>query len=495
MQYVISIDQSTQGTKALLFDKNGTLMCREDLPHRQLINEKGWVSHDPEEIYDNVIKVVRAVLTKANVSPEHVVALGISNQRETSVIWDKYSGKSLGNAIVWQCSRAADICNRKSIKEFSEEILNKTGLKLSPYFPAAKIAWLLENTVGAKQLQKEHRVCHGTVDTFLVYRLTKGKTYGTDYSNASRTQLFDIFNLQWDPQICNLFGIDYQDMPQVYDSNACFGYTDMEGIFSEPIPINAVMGDSHGALFGQGCLHKGMVKATYGTGSSIMMNIGETPIISEHGLVTSLAWGIDGRVEYVLEGNLNYTGAVITWLKDDLGLIDNPSQTEELAYIATNNDNLYVVPAFSGLGAPYWNPEATAAIIGMTRTTKRAEIVRAAVECIAYQITDIVRAMSMDSHIDIAELRVDGGPTKNKYLMDFQSNITGCVVTVPNQEELSGIGVAYMAGQSVGVWSDEIFNKMKRKRHEPDMDRIVAAEKYRGWKSAVAFVNKEMDNE
>ncbi len=487
-RYIISIDQSTQGTKALLFDKSGTLLCREDLSHKQIVNELGWVSHDPEEIYSNVIGVVKAVLAKANVAPDDVACLGISNQRETSVLWDKETGKALNNAVVWQCARATEICEREEVKEAADYVFKTTGLKLSPYFPAAKIAWLLENTDGAKLKAESKSICHGTVDSYLVYRLTGGKSYATDYSNASRTQLFDIFSLKWDEKICKLFGIDIENMPQVLDSNACYGYTDCEGIFSSPIPINSVMGDSHCALFGQDCRTNGKAKATYGTGSSIMMNIGETPVLSKNGLVTSLAWGIDGKVNYVLEGNLNYTGAVITWLKDDLRLIDNAGETEALAIGANKNDELYLVPAFSGLGAPYWNSYAKAAVVGMDRTTGKNEVVRAALECIAYQITDIVTAMKEDSGIDLSELRVDGGPTKNSYLMQFQADIAGCDVLVPNMEELSGIGAAYMAGLACGIWNEDIFEKMKRTTHSPKMDSKLASTKYNGWKKAVSGV-------
>ncbi|MBE5910101.1 FGGY-family carbohydrate kinase [Pseudobutyrivibrio sp.] len=486
--YLISIDQSTQGTKALLFDKNGTLMCRADVPHKQIVNDLGWVSHNPEEIYENVIKAVRGVLAKANVSPEKILGIGISNQRETSVLWDKKTGLSLNNAIVWQCARATEICERDDVKTSSQKVFEKTGIKLSPYFPASKIAWLIENTEGAKEKQKRHGICHGTVDSYLVYRLTKGEVYATDYSNASRTQLFNIFELKWDEEICKLFGINPEDMPKVMDSNACYGYTDFEGLFTEPIPIQSVLGDSHGALFGQGCRMAGMAKATYGTGSSIMMNIGENPLLSKNGLVTSLAWGIDGKVNYVLEGNLNYTGAVITWLKDDMELIESAADTESLAMAANKNDSLYLVPAFTGLGAPYWNSHAKAAIVGMDRTTKKKELVRAALECIAYQITDIIKAMGQDAGDAISELRVDGGPTRNGYLMQFQSDISGLNVQVPNQEELSGIGAAYLAGISLGMWSDEIFSKMKRNTYSPVMDERLAKDKYAGWKAAVEKV-------
>lgn len=398
------------------------------------------------------------------------------------------TGEPLADAIVWQCSRAVDICERVENMGKAEEIQKKTGMNLSPYFPASKIAWLLENVEGAKEKADKGEICHGTIDSWLVYKLTGGKSYKTDYSNASRTQLFNIFELKWDEEICGLFGIDSKNMAEVCDSDSDFGETDFGGVLPHKVPIHGVLGDSHGSLFGQGCLKPGMTKSTYGTGSSIMMNIGETPVLSTHGVVTSLAWSMGGKVNYVLEGNLNYTGAVITWLKDDLKLIQSPGETGMLAEAAARNDSLYLIPAFSGLGAPYWDSRATASIVGMTRTTGKAEVVRAGVECIAYQITDIVKAMSEDAGVKVEELRVDGGPTKNTYLMQFQSDIADAVVQVPDSEELSGIGPAYATGLALGVWDDSIFGKLNRIKYEPKMDSVLRDKKYEGWKAAVKTV-------
>ena len=488
--YIISIDQSTQGTKALLFDRDGMLLQRKDLPHKQIINEKGWVSHDPEEIYQNTVQVVKNLVEESGISKESVKGIGISNQRETSLIWEKKTGKALANAVVWQCARAAEICRRVEQTGAAEMICQKTGLALSPYFPASKLTWLKENVEGAKELAKKHALCFGTIDTWLVYRMTHGMSYKTDYSNASRTQLFDIFEQKWDEEICQLFGLDAQDLAEVCDSDSCFGETDLEGFFESPIPIHSVLGDSHGALFGQGCLEKGMIKSTYGTGSSIMMNIGETPVLSTHGVVTSLAWGMQGKVSYVLEGNINYTGAVISWLKDDMELIQSPSETEGLCRVAESDDSLYFVPAFTGLGAPYWNSEAKGALTGITRTTRKAEMVRAGVECIAYQIADVVNAMSQDAKTEIQELRVDGGPTRNSYLMQFQSDILDRKVLVPDAEELSGIGAAYAAGRGLGLYGDEVFTRLKRQEYAPKMCEDTRTRKYNGWKDAVGHVLK-----
>lgn len=487
-KYILGIDQSTQGTKALLFNEEGDLLKRSDLPHRQIINEKGWVSHDPEEIYQNTIQVVKNLVESSGIDKNEIAGVGISNQRETSLAWDKITGEPLADAIVWQCARAAGICERDSVKEKGEMIRQKTGLNLSPYFPASKIAWLLEEVDGAKEKAAEHTICHGTIDSWLIYRLTGNKVYKTDYSNASRTQLFNIFELKWDEGICRLFGIDPANMAEVCDSDSEFGETDFEGFLEHPIPIHGVLGDSHGALFGQGCLEKGMIKSTFGTGSSIMMNIGEKPVLSTHGVVTSLAWGMNGKVNYVLEGNINYTGAVITWLKEDARLIDSPQETEELAAQAEQDDELYLVPAFTGLGAPYWDSRAKAALIGITRTTRRAEMVRAGLECITYQITDIIEAMRQDAQVEIKSLRVDGGPTRNAYLMQFQSDMTEAAVLVPDAEELSGIGAAYAAGLALKVYDDKIFTKLQRKTYDPTMDKKLRDKKYAGWKKAVAMI-------
>lgn len=487
-RYVLGIDQSTQGTKALLFDEEGTLICRTDLPHKQYINEKGWVEHDPEEIYANTLAVVKNLVEKAGINKNDLAVLGISNQRETAMVWNRTTGKPVYNAVVWQCARGAQICEEIEKAEDADMIRSHTGLQLSPYFSAAKIAWVLKNVGEVQELADKGELCCGTIDSWLVYKLTGGKEFRTDYSNASRTQMFNISELKWDKQVCGLFGIPMSALPEVTDSDGDYGITDFDGYLDHEIPIRGVLGDSHGALFGQGCVETGMIKSTYGTGSSIMMNIGDKPVFSNR-VVTSLAWKLGGEVNYVLEGNINYTGAVITWLKDDLELISSPGETEQLAKESNPADKSYLVPAFTGLGAPYWDSEATGILTGMTRTTKRKEIVRAALDCIAYQITDVIKAMSTESGIDISELRVDGGPTKNKYLMQFQSDIAHVTVQVPSSEELSGIGAAYAAGIAAGIYNKkEVLNKMTRIRFTPQMQPEERAQKYAGWKNAVEQV-------
>lgn len=487
-KYVLGIDQSTQGTKALLFDEEGSLICRSDVPHKQYIDERGWVEHDPEEIYRNTLSVVKMLVEKAGIDKNEIVTLGISNQRETAMVWDRATGKPVYNAVVWQCARGAEICAKIEAAGHGEMIRSHTGLQLSPYFSAAKIAWVLQNVEGAQEKADRGELCCGTIDSWLVYKLTGGKEFRTDYSNASRTQMFNITSLAWDPEVCGLFGIPVSCLAELTDSDGEYGMTDFDGFLDAPIPIRGVLGDSHGALFGQGCVEKGMIKTTYGTGSSVMMNIGKDPVFSKR-VVTSLAWKLNGEVNYVLEGNINYTGAVITWLKDDLELITSPGETEALALAANPKDKTYLVPAFTGLSAPYWDSEAAGIISGMTRTTKRAEIVRAGLDCIAYQITDVIEAMSEESGIAIGELRVDGGPTRNRYLMQFQSDMAHVTVQVPSAEELSGIGAAYAAGIAVGLYvRDEVFAKMSRTKFEPAMDAETRNEKYEGWKHAVSQV-------
>lgn len=484
MKYVLSVDQSTQGTKAILFDEYGKLLCRCDKTHEQIVSENGWVSHNPEEIYENLLLTVRGVVEQARVCADDIVCMGISNQRETTVVWDKETGKPVCDAIVWQCSRATEICKRVIANGFGAMIQWRTGIPASPYFPAAKMAWVLEN---APEVRKK-RLCFGTIDTWLVWKLTG--EYRTDYSNASRTQLFNIHTLEWDEDICNAFGIAPEELAEVTDSDAVYGYTDLGGLLVKKIPVHAVLGDSHAALFGQGCLEPGMAKASYGTGSSVMMNIGTNPVFSGHGLVSSLAWKADGVVNYVLEGNINYTGAVITWLKDDVKLIESAGETEAMANAANPEDMTYLVPAFTGLGAPYWNNGARAMISGISRLTGKAEIVKAALDSIAYQITDIVKAMEQDTGRKLLQLRTDGGPTRNGYLMQFQSDLLEASVQCSETEELSAVGAGYMAGIAYGIWNKDILQGLSRRDYIPKMYAETARRKYQCWQDTVRLVLK-----
>lgn len=487
--YIIGIDQSTQGTKAMLFDQEGTILLRRDKSHAQLVDERGWVEHNPEEIYQNTLETVKNLLNDSKVDREAIACVGISNQRETALAWNRRTGKAVYNAIVWQCARGEEICRCLEEKGVGEDIRKRTGLRLSPYFSAAKLAWIMEEVPGVRELAEQGDICCGTVDSWLVFRLTGAKEYRTDYSNASRTQLFNITDLKWDETLLGYFGIPASCMAEVTDSDGVFGMTDFEGLLPKAVPIHGVLGDSHGALFGQGCLNRGMMKTTYGTGSSIMMNIGEKPIFSDLGVVTSLAWKTGGKVQYVLEGNINYTGAVITWLKDQVGLITSPGESEEMAEKANPADHTYLIPAFSGLGAPYWRSDVSAAFWGMSRTTGTAELVKAGLESIGYQIADIVLLMKEAADIRQVELRVDGGPTRNKWLMQFQSDILNSKVYVPQAEELSGIGAAYAAGIGAGVYKEEeLFAKVPGKVFEPKMPEEERKDKYEGWKEAVGIL-------
>ena len=479
---IIGIDQSTSGTKALAFSANGEILGRYDLPHRQIIDENGWISHDPMEIYRNTVASVIGVLEKTGIARERVAGIGLSNQRETAVVWNRKSGLPVCDAIVWQCARGASICQKIDTPETRRQIKSVSGLPLSPYFAAAKFAWAVENA----PIPDRKNLCCGTVDSWLVFKLTG--EFRTDYSNASRTQLFDLHTLRWSDSLCACFGLDPAWLPKLTDSNGFFGETNLEGYFPKPVPIHGVLGDSHGALYGQGCLTPGSIKATYGTGSSVMMNVG-SHLVSSEDIVTSLAWCMDGKAQYVLEGNINYSAAVIKWLEEDLQLISSAKEVEALAKSARNMDGMYLVPAFSGLGAPYWKDQAKAMICGMTRNCGKAELVRAAEECIAYQITDILSLMQQAYGEAPKQLRVDGGPTRDAFLMQFQADVSGVEVVVPQSEELSGIGAVYAAGLALGVFDESIReNRPVRARYLPSMEKKRRDAKYAGWKEAVKLV-------
>ncbi len=485
MSYILGIDQSTQGTKAVLVDEDGEIVGRADRSHKQIVNSKGWVSHDLNEIYENVLAASRDVIEKTGVDKSRICAVGISNQRETTAIWNR-KGKPLNEAVVWQCSRAQEMLSVLQMDE--KRVKNITGIPLSPFFPAIKMAWLLKYTEAVQNCRTEE-ICLGTIDTWLIYKLTKGREFKTDYSNASRTQLFDIHNLCWSKEMCASFGIPMKSLPQICDSDSAFGETDLGGYLEHPVPIHGVAGDSHAALFGQGCHRSGMIKTTYGTGSSIMMNTGDNCVMSRHGLVTSLAWKVGGKVDYVLEGNINYTGAVITWLKDDLRLISSPQETEEAARNANPEDQTILVPAFSGLSMPYWKSEARAMIWHMSRITGRNEIIKSALESIAFQIEAVLEAMRKDSGMEIRELRVDGGPTKNEYLMQLQSNLSNLKVIPARVEELSALGAAYIAGIGCGLFDqDKLFRVSRGKCFEPLMNAEERKAKWNRWEKAVSMV-------
>ncbi len=486
-KYIIGIDQSTQGTKVLLFNSKGEIVNRSDRSHRQIILGNNYVEHDPEEIWNNTVICIKEVIEKADIDKNNVVSIGISNQRETTVAWNRRTGKPVYNAIVWQCARAQQLCQKLNVDGFGEKVTRTTGLNYSPYYAGPKMSWILRNVEDAEELNKQDDLCFGTVDSWLLFKLTEGREFKTDATNASRTMLMDLEKLSWDEEICNRFGLNVNSLPEICSSDACFGQTDLGGYFDKPVYITAMMGDSHAALFGQGCHEPGMIKATYGTGSSIMMNVGEKPVFCD-GIASCVGWKRNDKVTYVLEGNVTFSCAVITWLKDDVKLIADARESGKLAKLANPDDITTLVPAFSGLGAPHWDTEAKASICFMTRTTGKNEIVRAAEDSIAHQITDVIETMVNEAGISVAELRVDGGATRDEYLMQFQSDILNSKLLVPDVEELSCIGAAYMAGLAADVFDETVFGNINRSSYEPDMDNETRTAKRTLWKKAVESV-------
>lgn len=481
-RHILAIDQSTQGTKALLVDEDGCPLCRTELPHKQHIDARGWIEHDPVEIYQNTLAVCAAVLKKAGVAADTIAAIGLTNQRETSLLWDKKTGQPLCNAVVWQCARAAELCKRSDLQQASERIRSTTGLRLSPYFPAAKLCWMLNNVPAAKELAKSKRLACGTIDSWLIFKLTG--EHRTDLSNASRTQLFDIVRLRYDETLCGLFSVPLDSLPEVCMSDACFGVTELNGLLPHPVPILGVLGDSHAALFAQNCRSAGRAKVTYGTGSSLLLQLGDKARFCDTGLTTSLAWGMHGRVDYVLEGNLNYTGAVIAWMKNDLGLIRTEAEASELALLADPFDSCCLVPAFSGLGTPYGDTPASALITGMTRTTGRKELVKAGLDCIACQVADLTELFAR-SGAPLVELRADGGATASPYLMQLQSDLCALPIRVSAFRELSALGAGLMAGLSLGLYDESVFDRLRFTTVTPRMSEALRQEKLRGWRAAV----------
>lgn len=442
--YVLAIDQSTQGTKALLIDKKGDIFWKTALPHKQIINDRGWVSHDLDEIKSNLKKLFKSALEQ--VDAKQIKSLAITNQRESAAAWSLKTGEALCKTVVWQDNRAAKLVNRIAIPEIRHMVKNKTGLELSPYFTGAKWGWMLLNEPKVIQARHNNDLALGTMDAWLIYQLTDGASFKTEPSNACRTQLMNIHTVKWDQELCEVFGIDQDSLPQIVDSNANFGQTDLFGLLDHPIPIKSVLGDSQAALYAHGCFEPGDFKVTFGTGSSVMLNIGDNlPENIDNKLNTSIAWQINGKVNYVLEGNINYAGASVTWLKDNLKLIKSPAETEELALTANPEDHTVLIPAFAGLGAPYWLSEMKAAFVGMTATTGKKELVRATLNSLVYQINDIINEfLKLFPHIN-SEIHTDGGMIHNKYLMQYLSNITQRQVDIAAVSELSAMGSALNA--------------------------------------------------
>lgn len=487
-KYILAIDQSTSATKVILFDGRANLVHRISLPHQQYYPADGFVEHDPEEIFENTVKGMTEILQLKGLKASDLAVVSITNQRETSLIWDKTTGKPIANAAVWQCQRGTEFCNQLNERGLGPKIQGKTGLIIDPYFSASKLCWIMKNVSGAKEKAQKGDLLLGTMDSWLLWKLTNGKVHTTDYSNACRTMLFNINTLKWDQELISIFDLHSSMFPEVQDSDEVFGFTDVSVVFDQPVPIAGLLGDSHAALFGQNCFEPGMAKATYGTGSSIMMNIGNQPLSSPEGLVTSIGWGRAGAIDYVFEGNIHCTGDTINWLVNDAELISSAAESEQLALSVKDNNQVYFVPSFVGLGAPYWDNQARASISGMARNTKKAHIVRAALESIAYQVKDLIDLMVKNASISFREMRVDGGPTRNNFLMQFQSDMLRKEVVRSNIEEISALGSAFMAGLAVGFWSDlEEIKALRKvdKTFNPDMGSEEIEKLYSGWKLAV----------
>ncbi|MFC5702001.1 FGGY family carbohydrate kinase [Cohnella faecalis] len=487
-RFLLTVDQSTAGTKAVLTDADGRIRHRHGVPHRQIYPRDGWVEHDPIELYDNVKTVIRDVMEKANVGEESIIGVTITNQRETAVVWNRRTGLPVANAIVWQCRRTADFCDKLRREGHEPLIREKTGLLLDPYFSAAKWRWLLDNREDGAS---DDELLAGTIDSWLIWKLTGGRVHATDYTNASRTQLFNIHTLQWDEELAELFGVPISMLPDVYPSDRIYGCIEDVGLFASPMPIAGVIGDSQAALFGQQCLRPGMAKGTYGTGTSVLMHVGDKPAAAGGGLVSAIAWGAFGRVEYAVEAIIHSTGDCLNWARDQMGLFQSYDELNRDIAEAGDTGGVYLVPAFVGLGAPHWNPRARAAIIGMNRSTGRRHLLRAAVESIAYQVADAVRLLERETGIPVGELRVDGGASANELLMQFQADLLNAEVVCSEAAELSALGSAFMGGLALGVWDSAAeLNRFYRSRriYRPEMNADERARLDRGWQAAVKGV-------
>lgn len=485
-KYILSIDQGTTSSRAIIFNHDGDICSLAQKEIRQIFPKPGWVEHDPVEIWSSQFSVASEAITRLGIDLNEIAGIGIANQRETTILWNKATGKPVYNAIVWQDHRTSDICNNLIEKGYGECVKEKTGLEIDAYFSATKISWILDNVPGVRKAAERGEIAFGTVDSWLIWNLSDGRVHATDITNASRTMLFNIHSLQWDDELLTLFNIPKQILPEVKSNTDIFCYA-MGKLMNGKIPVCGVAGDQQAALFGQLCLQKGMIKNTYGTGCFLMLNTGNKPIKSNNNLITTIAWKIDNEVTYALEGSVFVAGAVIQWLRDKLGILKNAAQSEEIARSVESTNGVYFVPAFTGLGAPYWKPDAVGVIYGITRGTTDAHIVRAALESIALQTYDVIKAMEKDIGHKIHNIRADGGAAENSLLLQFQADILNTVVERPVIHETTALGVAYLAGLSSGFWSntDELTNQWKiEKKFIPanikDIDKLI-----NGWHSAI----------
>lgn len=483
-QFIISLDQGTTSSRALLVDHDGTINGMVQKEFKQIFPKSGWVEHDPKEILSTQMAVLEELLKKEKVKPSEIVGIGITNQRETTVVWDKNTGEPIYNAIVWQDKRTADICQHLKKSGLTEHVKKTTGLVIDSYFSGTKVKWILDNVEGAKQKAETGDLLMGTIDTWLVWNMTNGHKHITDYTNVSRTMIYDIVNLAWDDKMLKVLGIPKSMLPEVKPSSAHFGDFEIEGV---KIPIAGIAGDQQAALFGQACFKKGSAKNTYGTGCFMLMNTGENPQFSKNGLLTTIAYGLDGKVYYALEGSIFIAGAAIQWLRDGLELIEEAKETEELANSIEGENSVYVVPAFAGLGAPYWDMYARGAVFGLTRDTGKAHLAKATLEALAYQTKDILKAMEDDSGIQLKNLRVDGGACANDHLMQFQADILDSEVHRPEIIESTAMGAAFLAGIHVGFWKQSDIDETRpmNKIFKPTFDRVKRKRLYKKWQKAV----------
>ncbi len=488
-KYILALDQGTTSSRGIVFNHKGEILGMAQEEFAQIYPKPGWVEHEPKEILSSEIGSSIQAVIRAGLSMQDIMAIGITNQRETTILWDKKTGMPVYNAIVWQCRRTDEFCKKLSKdKDIDDMIYNKTGLRIDAYFCATKIKWILDNVPLAKELASKDELCFGTVDSYLLWHLTGGKVHATDYTNASRTLLFNIHELKWDDELLKLFGIPKSILPEVYPSSHLYGYTDPK-VFGTAIPITGIVGDQQGALFGQLCINKGDIKNTFGTGCFMLMNTGNDVIRSKHGLITTLGASLEGKKpDYVLEGSVFIGGAAVKWLRDEMRLIKKYSDTEEYSKKITDTDGVYVVPAFTGLGAPYWDGEARGIIVGITRGTSKEHIIRATMEGIAYQVYDVLKAMENDLGIDIKTLCVDGGACTNDFLMQFEADILHASVKRPKVVEVTALGAAYLAGLNIGYWKDidDIrCNKEIDTEFMPTMSHEERTKKIHGWHKAI----------
>ena len=488
-KYIMALDQGTTSSRAILFNNKGEILEMAQKEFTQIYPKAGWVEHNPMEIWGSQSGVMREVIETAGITPDEIAGIGITNQRETTIVWDKNTGKPIYNAIVWQCRRTSDICHDLKEKGLEKIIKDKTGLLIDAYFSATKVKWILDNVEGAREKAEKGDLLFGTVDTWLIWKLTHGKVHVTDYSNASRTMMYNIKELKWDEEILKELNIPLSMLPEVKPSSYIYGHTDEQMLAGAQIPISGCAGDQQSALFGQTCFEEGSVKNTYGTGCFLLMNTGEKIVESKNGLITTIAWGIDNKIQYALEGSIFMGGASIQWLRDELRMIKTAKDSETYANKVEDTNGVYVVPAFTGLGAPYWDMYARGTIVGLTRGSKKEHMIRATLESIAYQTKDVITVMEQDSDIKVKDLRVDGGASSNNFLMQFQSDILDVNIDRPEIIETTALGAAYLSGLAVGFYKNknEITSKWKvQKEFVPNMDENKRTKLYKGWKRAVS---------